>query len=340
MISRVADCCFWTTRYLERVDTMARLLAVNADFQLDAGVPDTDHWRPLVIVAGAEEDFLERIGADGIEDPERVMEFLTWDRENLVSIYASLRATRENARTIREVLSIEMWEQINDLWLWMNERSARTLYGRDRDAFYDRLSKQCMLFHGIAYSTMLHEEPFVFMKLGRALERVGQTARILDVKHHSLGDTPRDRETTDDAAVWLSILRSCSAAEPFVKRAANALTGPKVLEFLLFEESFPRSVIHNLDRARGLMLRALVQDEKDTERGSWRLLERFRGELLQMEVEDVLRVGIHEVLTWIVDTQTDLCSAIREDYLEPSMGPSRPPVWSSLPLRGQSQRQG
>lgn len=339
MISRVADCCFWITRYLERVDTMARLLGVSAEFHLDSSEGAVEHWKPLVIVAGAEEDFVARVGADYLDDAERVQDYLTWDREQSVSIYASLSAARENARIIRDVLSLEMWEQINDLWLWMNERAARNLYARDRDSFYDYLSKQCMLFHGIAYSTMLHEEPFVFMKLGRALERVGQTARILDVKHHGLGDTPRDRETTDDAAVWLAILRSCSAAEPFFKSATNALTGPKVLEFLLFEESFPRSVVHNLDRTRGLMLRGLIQDPQDTDRASWRLLERFRGELVQMEVEDVLQLGVHKVLTWIVDSQTDLCTAIHDDFLEPSMANASTPAWSSLSARSQEQSQ-
>jgi uncharacterized alpha-E superfamily protein len=164
---------------------------------------------------------------------------------------------------------------------------------------------------------MLHEEPFVFMKLGRAVERVGQTARILDVKYHSLGDTPFERETADDAAVWLAILRSCSAFEPFFKRAANSLTGPKVLSFLLFDDSFPRSVVHNLVRARGLMMRGLVTGPKDTQRRSWQLLERLHGELVQMNIDDVLGLGIHKVLSWIVDSQAELCSAIHDDYLDP-----------------------
>lgn len=317
MISRVADSCFWLTRYLERVDTMARSLGVNAAFHLDADVPDAEHWRPLVIVAGGEEDFVARVGPELIDDAERVQEFLTWDHDQPASIFASLRAARENARTIREVMSAEMWEQINDLWLWMNDRATRKLHSSDRASFYDHLSKQCMLFHGIAYSTMLHEQPFVFMKLGRAVERVGQTARILNVKHHSLGDTPRERETTGDAAEWLAILRSCSAVEPFFMRAANSLSGPNVLSFLLFEERFPRSVLHNLSRTRGLMARLFVDDRSGRRPRSWLLLERFRGELLQMGVEDVQQKGIHRLLTRIVDTQAELCTALHEDFLDP-----------------------
>jgi uncharacterized alpha-E superfamily protein len=319
VISRVADSCFWLTRYLERVDTLARLLEVNQAFQLDADLPSAERWRPLVVVSGAEESFSERVGADAIDDAEAVQDYLTWDEEETASIHSSLRWARENARTIRETMSREMWEAINDLWLWLRDRSARRLYQKNRTAFYERLSNQCMLFHGICYSTMLHEEPFVFMKLGRAVERVGQTARILDVKHHALGDAPGERETTADAAQWLAILRSCSAFEPFLKRGADLLSGPSVARFLIFDRPFPRSVLHNLDRTRGLLTRLRAEEPRGTPRRSWDVLERLRGQLMQMEIEDVLEWGIHKTLTWIVDTNGELCEALHKDYLDPPL---------------------
>ncbi|MDJ0850021.1 MAG: alpha-E domain-containing protein [Myxococcota bacterium] len=333
MISRVADSCFWVARYLERVDTLARLLEVNVAFNLDVDLPSAERWRPLVVVAGQEEDFVARVGEKAIDDPEAVQDYLTWDAEQPSSILACLRWARENARTIREAMSVEMWESVNDAWLWMKGRPARRLYQADRASFYRHLSNQCMLFHGICYSTMLHEEPFLFMKLGRAVERVGQTARILDVKHHSLGDKPREEETTADAAQWLAILRSCSAFDPFFKRAANVLTGPSVAQFLIFDRTFPRSVLHNLDRTRGLMMRIRGGDPPALQRKSWDRLERFRGELVQLDIAQVQRLGIHKVLTWIVDTTAGMCEAIHWDYLDP-------PV-DSLRLRvRQSQRPG
>ncbi len=319
MISRVAESCFWLTRYLERVDTLARLLEVNQAFQLDADLPSPERWRPLIVVSGAEEAFLERVGVDAIDDAEAVQAYLTWDEEEPASIHSSLRWARENARTIRETMSLEMWEAINDLWLWLRDRSTRRLYEKDRAAFYDHLSKECMLFHGICYSTMLHEEPFVFMKLGRAVERTGQTARILDVHHHALGDRPDERETTVDAAQWLAILRSCSAFEPFFKRSAHVLSGPSVTRFLIFDRAFPRSVLHNLDRTRGLMMRLRVEEPPGTQRNSWDVLERLRGQLVQMQIEDVLEWGIHKALTWIVESSGELCEAIHEDYLDPPL---------------------
>jgi uncharacterized alpha-E superfamily protein len=316
MICRVAESCFWLTRYVERVATLARLLEVNNTFQLDVHLTQAEVWRPIVIAVGQEEQFLARFGASAIDDGEAVQEYLTWDREHASSIYASLRWARENARTIRQVMSVEMWETVNDTWLWLTSRPARRLYHRERDAFYGHLSKQCMLIHGVCYSTMLHEEPFVFMRLGRAVERVGHTARILDVKHHSLGDDTRE-ENTADAAQWLAILRSCSALDTFFQRSANVLSGPAVAEFLLFDRTFPRAVLHNLDTARDLLLRLAKSDPPDLRRPSRQRLDRLRGSLLQMSGPIVQELGVHKVCTQIVDDTAVLCEAIHADYLDP-----------------------
>lgn len=320
MISRVADSCFWLTRYLERVDTWARLLDVTASFSLDVGPDGSGRWRPLVIVVGQEKDFLERIGASGMEDGEVVQHYLVWDDKHPASLFSSMRAVRENARTIREVMSVEMWEAVNQSWLWLTSRSAKRLFDRQRDAFYERLSSDCMMFHGICYSTMLHEDPFTFMKLGRALERVSQTARILDVRHHALAESSSiEEESAAMAARWLAILRSCSAYEPFFKRASNVLSGSAVTEFLLFERTFPRSVLHNLDRARGLLERLRKSSDSTGRSPSWEALERFRGSVLQLDIDEVHRQGIHRVATWVVDETALVCDAIHDEFLAPSV---------------------
>ena len=173
-----------------------------------------------------------------------------------------------------------------------------------------------MLIHGVCYSTMLHEEPFVFMRLGRAVERVGQTARILDVKHHSLGDDRRE-ENAADAAQWLAILRSCSAVDAFFQRSANVLSGPAVAEFLLFDRSFPRAVLYNLDSARELL--AQLGEERSAVAAAPLLAapRRLRGSLLQMGGAVVQELGLHKVLTPVVDDTAALCDAIHADYLDP-----------------------
>jgi uncharacterized alpha-E superfamily protein len=312
MISRVAESCFWLTRYLERVDCWSRLLDVNSSFSLDIPLATPERWRPLVIVVGQEQDFLDRYGEDVIEDAEVVQRYLVWDPENPSSLLSSARAVRENARTTREVISVEMWELINEFWLWLNGRSAKRLYDRDRDAFYARLNSQCLMFHGTCYSTMLHDTPYTFITLGRAVERAGQTARVLDVHHHALNEL--DGRSPADAAQWIAILRSCSAYEPFFKLSSSVLGGASVAEFLLFDRTFPRSVMHNLDRAAVLLNQLLKERPEALPSASRRALDRLSGSLLQMDLDDVMQVGLHETVTMIVEGTAELCSAIQSDF--------------------------
>jgi uncharacterized alpha-E superfamily protein len=317
MISRVADGCFWLTRYLERVDTLARLLDVHHALHIDTGLPVARRWRPLLEVTGQEADFGTRVGEGAFEDGEAVQHYLTWDPAHPASLYSAARGARENARSVREIMSLEAWEAVNDLWLWMRGPRSRRLYQRNRSAFYERFVQSTVLFHGVSHATMLHDEPFSFMKLGRAVERVGQTARILDVQNPS--DDPSADEKADSTR-WLAILRSCCAFDPFFRRGAQALSRGAVARFLLFDRAFPRSVLYNLDEARTLLFFLRRDDPVGLPRRSWDALERLRGSLLQMHIADVERRGLHAILTWIVETTAHLCDAIHDDYLDPPMG--------------------
>jgi uncharacterized alpha-E superfamily protein len=318
MISRVAESCFWLNRYVERVEVLARMLGVNLAFQLDVALADAERWRPLVVVTGQEADFLERTEVGLRDDPETVQEYLTWNEESPSSLLSSLRGARENARTIRETISLEMWETLNDLWVWLAEPEARRLYEHDRQAFYARLRNQCLLFHGIAQVTMLHEDPFEFMRLGTALERVGQTARILDVKHHSVGPTRETEESPAEIAQWLAILRFCSGVEPFLKRRTAAPSGRSVAQFLLFDRAFARSVLHNVDRTGNFLRLVRPSSKSPIGADSQALLSELRSQLSSMTIESVLAEGLHEVLSRIVDATAELSNAIHAEFFDPS----------------------
>jgi len=322
VISRVAESCFWLNRYVERVEVLARMLDVNLAFQLDVSLPDAERWRPLVVVAGQEQDFLARHEAASIEDAEAVQEYLTWSADNPSSLFSSLRFARQNARTIRETISLEMWETLNDLWVFLNDRDSRRLYRKHRNVFYRRLRDQCLLFHGIAQATMLHEDPFRFMRLGTALERAGQTARVLDVKHHSLGPSAADEseEVPGEAAHWLATLRFCSGVEPFLKREDNMLCGRAVAAFLLFDATFPRSVRHNLDRTRNFLdlLCAPARDRIGVR--TRELVVTASDHLAKRDVDAVLDQGIHEVATWVVHATAEIASSVVEEFFDVSTG--------------------
>ena len=193
---------------------------------------------------------------------------------------------------------------------------GRRLYGRDRDAFYQRVKESVALFQGVCHNTMLHEEPFDFMRLGMLLERAGQTARILDVKFHLLGPSTSEADSPVEAAQWVALLRSCSAEQSYLRRHRR-LAGAHVARFLLSEPLFPRSVFHCLERA----LNFLSRISKSSGRGD------ASSEKLAALVESVrVRAGeqltgapLHEELTRIIDTTMDVCAAIHRDYFDPSL---------------------
>jgi uncharacterized alpha-E superfamily protein len=324
MISRVAESCFWLNRYIERVEVLARMLDVNLAFQLDVSLPDAKRWLPLIVVTGQEQHFLTRHGAKSSDDAEVVQKYLTWSDDNPSSLYSSLRCARENARTIRETISLEMWETLNDLWVFMNDRAARRLYDQHRDVFYRRLRDQCLLFHGIAQATMLHEDPFRFMRLATSLERAAQTARVIDVKYHSIGPTSPDEseETASEAAQWMATLRFCSGVEPFLKRPDNLLCGRAVASFLLFDPSFPRSVCFNLERTRNF-LDLLGAGAPGSVGARARMLVSEAADFLsKRNIAEILAEGLHETATWVVETTGEIAGEIIESYFHPSSGPT------------------
>jgi uncharacterized alpha-E superfamily protein len=309
MISRVAEGCFWMGRYLERVETVARLLDVHHALHLDAALPVQKRWRVLIEFTGQHEDFGQRIGASSANDGETVQQYLVWDEKQPASLFSALRSARENARTVREIMSMEAWESINDLWLWIRSREAQRLYESQRGAFYERLMRATLLFHGVSFATMMHDEPFSFVKLGRAVERASQTARILD--------THVDLDARETAASYLSVLRCCCAYDPFFRSGMQSLDARTLTGFLLFDRNLPRSVLYNLDEARRLLYELRREDPVGLPRRSRAALEKLRGGLLQMNVMDVERQGVHATLGWVNRATDELCDAIHDDYLDP-----------------------
>ncbi len=313
MISRVAESCFWLSRYSERADTLARLIDVNLAFILDVDLPAEQHWLPLVTVVGEGERFAELVGASA--DPDTTQGYLVWDERNPTSLSNSIYWARENARTIRETISLEMWEAINDLWHWLQSDESREIYKDDAHAFFAHVTSASMLFHGLCLTTMSHDEAFDFMRLGTALERAQQVARIMDVKYHSLGPTGPGPETSLESAQWLAILRSCSAVESFHKRSASSFDGPSVAAFLALDVTFPRSIRHNVERALNFLSR--IQDAGGLQGRTSEaevILEDLRVVLAGHDKASLVAAGLHEMLTEIVNQVANASAAVERQF--------------------------
>ena len=319
MISRVAGTCFWMHRHLERAENMARLVRVNRSFVLDMDLPSLEQWYPLVLVAGEQKRFAELFPPDAANDGEVVQDYLTWDERNPASIVSSSRRARENGRTIREVISREMWETLNGFLHWLQSGVGKRMYRRDRNGFYQHVQEVSELFQGQCQSTLLYEEPLDFMRLGMYLERAGQTARILDVKHHTLGPSTGGVDTPIEVAQWIALLYSCSAMEPFFKHRHGPLSGATVADFLLNESSFPRSVLHCLNRARDLISQIRDTERQDIGHHSSLLLDRLVDHLRSNSMDLTFDRGIHKELEYIVGSTAEICDAIESDYFAPSL---------------------
>jgi uncharacterized alpha-E superfamily protein len=277
----------------------------------------TERWWPIVVVTGEQDRIEQHLTPEQLADDEQVQEYLTWSEDNPASIVSSVHWARENARTIREVISLEMWQTLNAFWHWLGNGQGRRLYRRDPEAFYRHVREQSALFQGTAQQTMLHDAAFDFMRLGMLLERAGWTARILDVKHHLAG--AHHDESVDsplEAAHAIALLRSCSATDPFFRQEHAAPTGQRVVAFLLKADRFPRSVQHCLDRAWRFM-RRVKPDGGVTGTESAALLGALLGEVQSRTPEQFFELGLHDQLTQIIDRTAGVCEAIHRDYFAP-----------------------
>lgn len=322
MISRVADHCFWLGRYLERAESTARVLQVTRNLSLDAGLPPLQCWQPVVVVSGEEERFRGRYQG-GLDDGELVQGYLTWDVEDPTSIRRSVAAARENARSIRETVSLEVWEAVNELHLWLASPDAEARWRDDRHGFYREVRRSCQLALGFVQGTMLHDDPYDFIVLGVMLERAGQTARILDVHHHALGDSGAVQGV--ETALFLALLRACSGFEPFMKRSRAAIAPRDVAAFLVLDSEFPRSVRFSIAAARARLER--IRPAGAVGRPGGESLERLR--LLHAWIADLRASAIaagadlHALLTRVVDDTSAICDAIGRELLGQPPGPAQ-----------------
>ena len=291
MLSRVADSIYWLNRYIERAENVARFIDVNLNLMLDlpAGMPQ--QWQPLVAVSGDLKLFNSRYSEANIEN---VIQFLTFDLDNANSVISCLKLARENARSIREVISSEMWEEVNSFYLMVKEASAtKSLSALPK--LFSRVKMASHRFAGVMDATMSHNEGWHFGQLGRLLERADKTTRILDVKYFLLLPSAEWVGTPLDRIQWIALLKSASAYEMY-RKSEHHITPSSVAEFLILDRQFPRSIYFCLWQAQQC-LHQITQ----TSTGTWcngaeRALGQLCSQLSYLTIEDIIQSGLHEFL--------------------------------------------
>jgi uncharacterized alpha-E superfamily protein len=311
MLSRVADSIYWMSRYIERAENVARFVDVNLNLMLDLPIGSRQQWQPLVDTTGDSREFAERYGKP---TQQNVIRFLTFDTENVNSIASCLRTARENARSVREVISSEMWEQVNEFYLIVNSAAAaRKGSLSDPHEFFSSVKTSSQLFAAISDSTLSHNEGWHFQRLGRELERADKTSRLLDVKYFLLLPAVADIGTTVDDIQWAAVLRSASAFEMYRKRHGR-ISPDQVVEFLLLDAHFPRAIQYCLQCAR-----ESVHAISGTAAGMFRnpaerLLGELCSELAYSHIDDIIADGLHEYLDRLQTKMNGVSDGIYETF--------------------------
>ena len=333
MLSRVAESIYWMSRYIERAENVARFVDVNLQLMLDASAGQDQQWAPLVATTGDHVEFEKRYGK---ASQENVIQFLAFDPENLNSILSCCRAARENARTVREIISSEMWLQLNKFYLMVTDAAAAKSKPSLHE-FFSEVKLASHLFNGITDATMSHAEPWHFSRLARLLERADKTSRILDVKYFILLRSVEDVGTPFDDIQWAAMLRSASAFEMYRKR--HGRISPKgVVEFLLLDREFPRAIHFSLLRARD-SLHAI----SGTPLGTFRyppenLLGQLCSDLSYASVDEIVNAGLHEYLDDLQTKMNQVGAGIHETFLALKM-PKSPKRAAQSQSQGQTQKQ-
>lgn len=253
MLSRVAERVYWMARYLERAENIARLMNVYSTLLLDLPRGTKVGWHTLVEITGTHETFA---ATQKTPDERSVVKFLLAD-SNGHSILSTLSMARENARTTREIIPAEAFEQINNLYIYIKENAVRGISRGPRHELLQEIIENCQQLTGLLAGTMSHNAAYSFIRIGRNLERADMSTRIVDVGSGSLlpdltatSEADKPKNEPYENILWMSVLRSISAYQMYRQHVRDRVNGEDVVMYLLQDEQFPRAVVHCLIQAQ------------------------------------------------------------------------------------------
>ena len=306
MLSRVAENLYWMARYLERAENTARFINSTTQVLLDLPRGASFGWDVLLKAAGLDALYDEHYGKPNEAD---IMRFLILDERNPSSIVASIHSARENTRTFREVLPMEIWERINGLYLYIRDNAGRATQGRGpRWEVLNGVIERRQSIIGLLTGSMSHDLAYQFLKLGRNVERADMTTRILDV--NSAVRLPMEGAAAETARerLWMSTLNALSAYQMYRQHVGVHVEGPAVVGFLLADPHFPRTVRHCLGEIENCLC-DLVNYEAplNVARHAWKRLEAMR-------FDDFTPESLHENLDQMQKDLAELHTVISRQY--------------------------
>ncbi len=325
MLARLAENLFWAGRHVERAEDTARMVDVTYHTLLESPPAEVERtWAQLLDVLHVADAYGNR-PLTGSE----VMAFLVLDGSHPSSITTSVGRARANVRSVRELVSSELWESVNDLYLALTARDLRRDLDDQPYELFGAIRRDCMTIYGVASETMPRDEGWRFMAVGRMLERAEMTCRLLDVRYAQLealaGSSQRLNGTDSpyphgadrtDFHQWTAVLKSASSLEAYRRRYRSSMDPADVVEFLLLEPGLPRSVMFCLTGA----LRQLEVLCGDRPSRAARRLGRSVAALKYRDVTELFEVGLHELLETVQDDVASVTQAVTDEFFQHQPG--------------------
>ena len=311
MLSRTADHLYWMSRYIERAESLARL--VDAHYRMSllphTAATLTQSLSSTMTALDMEHAYKEK--HDAIE-PNAVFEFVSLDRDYRGSIFSCLAVARENARAVRGSLTSELWETLNSTWLEAKSIAALRSSRPDIGQFVEWVKERSHLTRGVTIGTMMRDEAFHFTRIGTFLERADSTARILTA--HQIDLVPgADAGVVPDPYQWSVLLRALSAFEIYRRVFRDVITPFKVAQLLILRDDIPRSLLR--------CCKEVYQNLKSVANDQSAETERRAGEMHAMlhftRMEEITAVGLPRFLDQFLARLRDLGDRIASDFLLP-----------------------
>ena len=313
MLARDADGMYWMARYVERAEHIARIMWVNSNLLVDVGdlapALQDRQWESVL-------DIFHLVGMPAGDAPmaSRMRSYMTFSQENPNSILNCITRARENARGIRDQISAEVWEHLNTQYWNLQAEDAMSRFEDNVDDFYRNYMNGSHLFQGLIDQTMSHDQRWLFAQLGKHLERITVTCRVIETKFHIL----RSAETMLEAPLrnihWMAVLRSCCSIEAYRRNNVGDMDPLKVTAFLILEKSFPRSIRYSVNAAHSTIASLRQEINPQSIDNAERILGRLDTQLEYAEMGEILVEGIPAYLQKIQAQVADAALAVQKAY--------------------------
>ncbi len=307
MLSRVAERMYWFGRYLERAENTARLVRVNTALLLDLPTSIDHIWSSMISITGSSDLFYERHQQ---ADERSVIRFLLTDEANPGSVMSSIKSIRENVRTTRDILPSEAWEQINEFYLYAKDNIQSALSRKGRHDFLDDTSNFCHMISGFLASSLSHDDAFNFKHIGRILERADMTTRIVDVGCMNLLTNKIDIPESYQNTLWMNVLRTLSAYQMYRQHVQDRVNGEDVVDFLMKDEHFPRSLNHCM----GELIESMTPIDRNDH--PIRSVTRVQRLISDLDVKKLFAGNLHEFIDQLQIELSDIHNQLAQTWFD------------------------